>query len=112
MTNIKTVRTRAFEKKALRLLGEQELIAAEDAIAANPTAHPVIKDTGGVRKARWGLPGRGKSGGVRIIYLFVAGTTVYFFDIYGKSAKDDLTAVEKKTLRNTVEATKKERTDG
>ena len=38
------------------------------AIVANPSAGDVIRGSGGVRKLRWGLPGRGKRGGVRVIY--------------------------------------------
>ena len=73
---------------------------------ARPTAHPVVPGTGGVRKARWGVIGRGKRGGVRIVYLFVAGNAVYMFDIYGKTTKEDHTADEKKALRKTVKAIK------
>ncbi len=40
------------------------------AIAADPAAYPVIPGTGGVRKARWTRQGKGKSGGVRVIYYY------------------------------------------
>lgn len=37
-------------------------------LAADPAAGDVVKGTGGVRKIRWGVAGRGKRGGVRVIY--------------------------------------------
>jgi hypothetical protein len=39
-------------------------------VAANPKAGNVMRDTGGVRKLRWRLPGRGKRGGARAIYYY------------------------------------------
>jgi hypothetical protein len=43
----------------------------EASIAADPESHPVVVGTGGVRKARWSRQGKGKSGGVRVIYLLL-----------------------------------------
>jgi hypothetical protein len=39
----------------------------EEAITVEPERHPLIRGTGGFRKARWRRPGGGKSGGVRVI---------------------------------------------
>jgi hypothetical protein len=52
--------------------------AMEANIAADPLAYPVIRGTGGFRKARWSRGATGKSGGVRaIFYYFVSGDTVF-----------------------------------
>ena len=49
---------------------------------------------------RWAVQGRGKSGGVRVIYFHVsANFQIRLLLIYRKGIKDDLTADEKKTLR-------------
>ena len=40
-------------------------------IAADPLAHPVIRGTGGFRKARWSRGASGKSGGVRAIFYYL-----------------------------------------
>ena len=81
-------------------------------IAADPERHPVIPGTGGVRKARWGREGRGKSGGVRVIYYFApAPDAVYFLAIYAKNEQENLSDADKKVIRKIVEAIKaKERT--
>jgi hypothetical protein len=56
-----------------------------------------------VRKARWGRHGKGKRGGVRVIYFYrSAAAVVYFLDIYAKSEKEDLTQADKKQLKELV----------
>ena len=62
--------TTRYERNAKRLLTEPERAALRDGIASNPELHPVIPGTGGVRKARWSRQGKGKSGGVRVIYYY------------------------------------------
>jgi len=66
-------------------------------IADDPEYHPLIPG-GGMRKARWALPGRGKSAGVRAIYYFAAPDAVYFIAVYAKNEKENLSDAEKKAL--------------
>ena len=64
----------------------------------------MISGTGGIRKARWGRPGRGKRAGVRVIYYFASTAgTIYMLDIYAKNQKSDLTPDDKRELRRIVE---------
>lgn len=62
-------------------------------IANNPEAGPIIAGSGGLRKVRWQGNGKGKRGGVRIIY-YVAGSTgtIWLLTIYGKNVKDTIPA--------------------
>jgi hypothetical protein len=72
-------------------------------IADSPEIHPVVAGTGGVRKARWGRPGKGKRGGARVIYFCrSAADVVYFLDIYTKGVKEDLTPADKQQLKGLV----------
>ena len=94
----------AYRKAAKKLLTATERAAMESSIANDPLAHPVIPGTGGFRKARWGRGNRGKSGGVRaIFYYFVAGATVYLYDIYAKNQKENLTREEENHLRSVAD---------
>lgn len=69
-------------------------------IATRPDNHPVVAGTGGVRKARWGRQGKGKRGGVRVLYFYrSAADVVYFLDIDAKSEKEDLTPADKRQLK-------------
>ena len=87
-----------------RSTGEDDSYA-ELEIALGPTAWPVIRGTGGARKARAARGGRGKSGGVRIIYFVVSRRgVIYLIDIYAKSEKEDLTDAERREIRKLVAA--------
>ncbi len=59
-----------------------------------------VPATGGVRKLRWAVPGRGKRGGARVIYYFLDDSApLLALHIYAKSAQGDLTEEQKKQLR-------------
>lgn len=80
----------------------------EASIASDPEKHPVVRGTGGIRKARWERGARGKSGGVRIIYYYAPRENiVFFFAVYAKSEKEDLSASERKELKKTLDRIKK-----
>ncbi len=85
------------------MLPEAEIVRLEESIAERPEAHPVIAGTGGVRKARWARPGMGKRGGVRAVYYYrTSAGIVYMLDLYAKNEKADLTAADKRDLREIV----------
>jgi hypothetical protein len=56
-----------FAAQVLSLLTDESYAALQLHLAANPSAGDVIQGTRGLRKVRWAVPGRGKSGGVRVI---------------------------------------------
>jgi len=72
----------------------------EEEIAVEPGRHPVMPGTGGFRKARWGRSGRGKRGGVRVIYYFLVRPDLIFLaDLYPKNEKENLTHAERNELK-------------
>ena len=92
-----------FEKQARKLLSPAEKTALEDHIAEAPDAHAIMPGTGGVRKARWGKGGKGKSGGVRAIYYFHIGRhAVYMLTLYAKGGQADLTEDDKREMKKIV----------
>jgi hypothetical protein len=102
---MRVVATRGYDRQARKLFTPAERASAELEIALAPTAWPVIAGTSGARKARAARGGRGKSGGARIIYYVVTRRGVlYLLDVYAKSAKEDLTDVEKHEIRKLVTA--------
>jgi hypothetical protein len=65
-----------------------------------PNAGDVIAGSGGLRKIRWTVAGKGKRGGTRVIYYpLVAQAQIRMILIYRKGIKDDLTPKEKMVLR-------------
>jgi len=100
------VETETFLASAARLgIGETERSALIIYLAGNPQAGAIVSGTGGVRKLRWALPGRGKSAGARVIYYYHnQSIPLYALDIYGKNQKANLSAGERKAARKTVAA--------
>jgi len=89
-----------FEKQVDGLLSDDEFALFQGFLFSNPKAGAVIKETGGLRKVRWAIKGKGKSGGVRVIYFYVtAAAQIRLIAIYKKGVKDDLNAAEKKVLK-------------
>ncbi len=92
-----------FQRNCERLLAEAERDALYLHLANNPKAGVVVQNAGGVRKLRWAARGKGKRGGVRVIYYFHNyDMPLVMFDVYLKAEKSDLTADEKKHLRKVV----------
>ena len=92
-----------FLEKALRLIGEDGISKLERHLCRDPTQGKVIRGSGGIRKLRWASAHRGKRGGYRVIYYFVAADDrILLLDIYSKSQKSDLTKNEIKELAAAV----------
>ena len=99
------IETSTFTKQLPRYLDDDRYAALQAFLAAHPAAGEVIPGTGGVRKIRWGMPGRGKRGGARIVYYWLTGEDhIYLLTLYAKGIKDDLTAAERDAWRKAVEA--------
>jgi hypothetical protein len=77
-------------------------------LTANPEKGPVVKGSGGLRKARMALPGRGKSGGARVLYLwFPRHETIVFYLIYTKGNMEKVPAAQMKAIKHEVQKIKK-----
>ena len=80
------VETRLFTQLVAQYLSDEEYRQLQRALAANPEAGDLVRGSGGVRKLRWGLAGRGKRGGVRVIYyLRLRRGQVWMLTMYAKN---------------------------
>ena len=85
-------------------LTDRDFRRLQEELLANPQLGNVIQGTGGVRKMRFALENRGKSGSVRVIYVdFVIHEKLYLLTAYPKSEKDNLTKAERNELKKLVE---------
>jgi len=68
-------------------------------LVAKPDAGAIIVGGGGLRKLRWRVSGRGKSGGIRAIYYWNHGESIYMLLCYQKNVQENLTPKQLSTLR-------------
>lgn len=98
------IETPIFTAEVTELLDDHEYAAFQNFLIADPRAGDVIQGTGGLRKVRWAASGKGKSGGVRIIYYVVDDLDqIRLLVIYKKGVKDGLSPKEKSVLRSIKE---------
>ena len=98
------VETPIFTRHVVSLLNDDEYRDLQGLLAIRPEMGPVIPGSGGLRKVRWSIAGRGKRGGVRVIYYWAPKVdTILMLYIYPKNQKEDLTSKELKILRQIIE---------
>jgi hypothetical protein len=86
-----------FILRAREIMHDTERERLVDHLARHPTDGDLVPGTGGVRKLRWRLEGRGKRGGARVIYYFCDhDVPLFVLTIYAKNEKADLTPAERK----------------
>jgi hypothetical protein len=94
-----------YLRTAAKLLTDVDRRAIVDHLAAHPAAGDLIEGTGGVRKLRWARDGRGKSGGVRVIYYFHSGVMpLYLLTMFAKNERANLSKAERNELAELVDA--------
>jgi mRNA-degrading endonuclease RelE of RelBE toxin-antitoxin system len=80
------IETKLFTSLIRQYLSDDEYSALQQALVARPDAGDVIRGSGGVRKLRWGVAGRGKRGGVRVVYyLRLHQDEVWMLTVYAKN---------------------------
>lgn len=100
------IRPPQFDRRArYASVNEDELTELIKSLLERPDLGPVIPGTGGARKVRLKLPGRGKSSGARVIYAIVfRATALALLDVYAKSEQANLTARERKSIAALIRA--------
>lgn len=97
------IETPIFTKLVTDLLPDDEYRKIQLALVLRPEAGKIIPASGGLRKIRWKSGGRGKRGGLRLIYFWdVREDRIYMLLIYKKSKQEDLNPNQLKILRNLV----------
>ena len=97
----------SFQRRADALLSVAERTALIEALARDPLAGDLIPETGGLRKLRWSVKGRGERGGVRAVYYFHSlEIPVYAIALYANNERADLTPAQKAEARRLVELLK------
>jgi len=97
------IETPTFTRLVLALLDDDEYRGLQNDLMEDPERVDIIPRGGGIRKLRYGVQGRGKSGGARVIYYWIKDDhQIYMLVVYPKSVKDNLTDKETALLRDLV----------
>jgi len=103
------IETPIFTDRIVDLISDDELAEFQVDLAQNPEKSGPIRGTGGLRKVRWNLEGKGKSGGIRIMYLpLKVHGHIYLIFVFAKNESDNLSASETRELKKIAEAIKRE----
>jgi len=96
--------TSIFTRQVRQLLSDEDYRTLQIALADRPDMGAVIVGSGGIRKTRWVAQGRGKRGGVRVIYYWVTQQDrLLMLLMYSKSEQDNLSREQLQILRKIVE---------
>ena len=87
------IETPLFTRLVYDYLSDEEYAALQAHLAQDPDSGEVVSGSGGVRKVRWGAAGRGKRGGVRVIYFARAARgVIWMLTIYAKNEAENVPA--------------------
>lgn len=101
------VETKLFTSLVQSYLSDDEYGSLQMAIAANPEAGDIVRGSGGVRKLRWSGSGRGKRGGIRVIYyLRSARGEVWMLTLYAKNEADSIPSHVLKRIKEEIDASR------
>ena len=101
------IETPVFTRQVSEALSDDEYRMLQWMLALRPDTGDLIQGGGGIRKVRWALPGRGKSGGVRVIYFWRrTAAHIYMLFLFQKSERSDLTPNQLKQLAKYVKELK------
>jgi hypothetical protein len=87
------IETKLFSRLVADVLTDEEYSSLQKALIKDPEAGDLIPGSGGVRKLRWGVTGRGKRGGIRVIYYArVRRGQIWMLTLYAKNVVENIPA--------------------
>ena len=90
-------------------MSEEQRAQVVALLARDPECGDVMQGTGGVRKVRVALAGRGKSGGARVIYYFHSDRLpVLALTVFAKNESANLTQAQRNAMAAVVKAIKQQ----
>ena len=85
------IETHLFTRQVGMYLSDDDYASLQQALARNPDVGPVIPGSGGIRKLRWAGSGRGKRGGLRVIYYVRRDAgVIWLLTMYPKNVADNI----------------------
>ncbi len=98
------IETKLFTRLIGDYLSDEEYVALQNALMANPDAGDLIRGSGGVRKVRWKTAGRGKRGGIRVIYYLRSQQgQIWMLTVYAKNVAETIPADVLKKIKEEID---------
>jgi hypothetical protein len=102
---VTVVETKAFISRAKGRMSSEEVSSVIETLAINPLCGDLIEGTGGVRKVRFAVGGRGKSGGVRVIYYYHnPAMPLFLLSVYSKNEQANVSKATRNKMAALVRA--------
>jgi len=96
--------TPVFTRQIKALVDDDQYRELQDLLLTHPDAGDLIPRSGGLRKIRMGIGGRGKRGGARVIYYWMKSESqIYMLLAYAKNEQEDLTSEQVKLLKGLIQ---------
>src|SRR6202051_4744495 len=101
---ISFVETKLFTRLVQEYMSDDEYWKLQQTLLADPEVGAIIPGSGGVRKLRWGVSGRGKRGGIRVIYfLRTRHGQIWMLTLYPKNVADSISAKVLKQIKDAID---------
>ena len=95
--------TAIFTEQVVEFLDDDSYRELQSVLIREPESGSLIPRSRGLRKIRWRVAGRGKRGGIRVIYYLVTREQIYMLYAYDKNKQENLTQEQTQRLRNLVD---------
>ncbi len=99
------IETRLFSRLVLEYLSDEDYAKLQQELIEDPTAGDLIPGSGGIRKLRWKGSGRGKRGGVRVIYFARSRQgEIWMLTLYAKNVSENIPPHILKRIKEEIDA--------
>jgi mRNA-degrading endonuclease RelE of RelBE toxin-antitoxin system len=97
------MRLTIFTEQIVDLIDDESYAELQAQLTVDPEAGDLMPRSRGLRKIRWRAPGRGKRGGIRVIYYMVHRGEIFMLYAYAKNDREDLRPDQVTRLRSLVD---------
>ena len=96
------VETSVFTRRIKELMEDEAYAKFQQLLIHQPDIGDLIPHSGGLRKVRWKQKGKGKRGGIRVIYYWAENDQIWMLYVYAKTRQENLTNDQLHTLKKIV----------